>query len=136
MFAKNEAQPPWTNWIFEVSYLYWICNSKTIKTIKIGTNQHIDLLKFLFTEDSLKIKNGLELVFSQYFSYNFLIKIFLLQNYINWPNFITGLYLLTKLFSKMRFVFHVWTFDGFMTFGYLKKQNLIISRTKRAFKVK
>ena len=31
------------------------------KVIKISPNQHADLLRFLFTEDSLKIKKGLEL---------------------------------------------------------------------------
>ena len=49
------------NKIFEESYLYlyYICNSKTIK---ICPNQHADLLRFLFTEDSLKIEKGVELV--------------------------------------------------------------------------
>ena len=32
------------------------------KTIKIYRNQHVDLLRFIFIEDSLKIKKGLELV--------------------------------------------------------------------------
>ena len=38
------------------------------KTIKIYPNQHADLLRFLFTEDFLKIKKGLELVFRSHFS--------------------------------------------------------------------
>ena len=48
------------------------------KAIKIGPNQHADLLRFLFTEDSLKIKKGLELVSRPHFSYNFFIKNFIL----------------------------------------------------------
>ena len=75
-----------------------MCNSKTIQ---IFPNQYVDLLRFLFTEDSLKIKKFLELVFRSYFSYNFLIKMFLLQCYIKRPHFITRLYLLLKLFIKM-----------------------------------
>ena len=43
------------------------------KIIKICPNQHTELLKFLFTEDFLKIKKGLELV-SRPPSYIFLIK--------------------------------------------------------------
>ena len=40
--------------------------------------QHADLLKFLFTEDSLKIKKGLELVYRSHISQNFLRKFFFL----------------------------------------------------------
>ena len=58
-------------WNFEVSYLYQICNSKTIK---ICPNRHADLLRFLFTEDSLKTRKGLELISGN----NFLVKGFLL----------------------------------------------------------
>ena len=36
-----------------------MCNSKAIE---ISPNQHADLLRFLFIEDSLKITEGLELV--------------------------------------------------------------------------
>ena len=46
------------------------------KTIKICPNQHTDLLRFLFTGDSLKIKKGLELVSRSHFSSNFWIKNF------------------------------------------------------------
>ena len=42
----------------EEIYLYLICNSKAVE---ISTNQHAGLIRFLFTEDSLKIKQGLEL---------------------------------------------------------------------------
>ena len=51
------------------------------------SNEHAALLRFLFTEDSLILR-----------------KIFILY-YINWPNFITRLCLLLKLFSRMCFVF-------------------------------
>ena len=57
--------------MFEASYLYWICNSKAIE---ICPNQHADLLRIVFTEGSLKTKQGLELVCREHFSLNFLIK--------------------------------------------------------------
>ena len=37
------------------------------KTIKICENQHADLLRFFFTEGSLKMKKDLELVSRPYF---------------------------------------------------------------------
>ena len=48
-----------------------MCNSKATE---IRPDQHADLLGILFTEDSLKIKKGLELVSRPHFSYNFLLK--------------------------------------------------------------
>ena len=54
------------------------------------------------------------------FFVEFFDKNLLLQYYINWPNFITRLCLLPKLFSEICFVFHAWEFDDVMTFGYLK----------------
>ena len=45
---------------------------------KFSPNQLADLLRFLFTKISLKIKKGLELVFRPHFSNNFFINIFLL----------------------------------------------------------
>ena len=84
------------------------------KTIKICPNQHVDLLQFLFTEDYLKTKKGLEIVSRSHFSYNFLIKFF----YINWPNFTTRLCLLPKIFSKIHFVFPAWAFDHLMIYEY------------------
>ena len=48
-----------------------MCNSKAIT---ICPNQHADLLRILFTEDSLKIKKGLELVSTPNFSCDFLIR--------------------------------------------------------------
>ena len=65
MFAKNQAQILLENEIFEVSCLYWICNSKAFE---ICSNQHADLLRIVFIEDSLKIKKGLELVSRPHFS--------------------------------------------------------------------
>ena len=46
--------------------------AKLSKFVQIST----DLLRLLFTEDSLKIKKGLEPASRPYFSYKFLIKIF------------------------------------------------------------
>ena len=57
VFAKNEAKLLLENEIFEASWLCWICNSKAIK---ICPNQHADLLRIFFTENSLKIKKDLE----------------------------------------------------------------------------
>ena len=48
------------------------------KTMKIRPNQHTDLLRLLFTGDSLKIKKTLKLVSKPHFSYNFLIQNFIL----------------------------------------------------------
>ena len=48
------------------------------KLSKFYPNQYTNLLRFLFTEDFLKIKKGLELVFRPHFSYNFFKKNFLL----------------------------------------------------------
>ena len=79
-----------------------------------------DFLIFFFRQDFVKIKNDLELVFRPYFSDIFLIKTSFLFYYINWPNFITRLCLVPKLFSKMYFVFHAQTFDDIMKFEYLK----------------
>ena len=59
MFANNYAQLVLENEIFEASYLHWIYNSKAFE---ICPNQHADLLRIVFTEDSLKIKKGLGLV--------------------------------------------------------------------------
>ena len=73
MFAKNLAQLLLENEIFEASFLYWICNNIALK---ICPNQHADLLRILFTEDSLKIKKGLELVSRPYFSWNFFKKFY------------------------------------------------------------
>ena len=62
------------NNIFKATCLkYQICNTTTIQ---ICQNYHVYLLRFLYTEDSLKIKKGLELVSRPHFSYNFLIKSF------------------------------------------------------------
>ena len=105
------------NEIFEVNYLYQICNSKAIE---ICSNQHADLLRSLFTEDSLKIKKGLELVSRPHFSYNFYDKKLYFVILHKLAKFHQRLCLLPKVCSKMCFVFHVWAFDDVMTFEYLK----------------
>ena len=114
------------------SYLYLICYSKVIE---ICPNEYADLHRILFTEDSLKTKKDLELISSPHFSQIFLIKKFILYYYINWPNLITRLCFLPKLFNKVCFVFHACALDDVMTFEYLNCWNLIISRTKGAVKV-
>ena len=55
--------------------LYYIGNSKGFE---ICSNQHVDLYGIAFTEDSLKIKKGLELVSRPHFPNNFSIKNFIL----------------------------------------------------------
>ena len=82
------------------------------------------LLKFHFPVEavlnSLKAQKGLELVFRLQFLQNFLMKLFLLEDDINWSNFINRLCLLPKLFSKMHFLFYAQAFDGVMKFENLK----------------
>ena len=74
VFAKNLAKPLLENEIFEAIFLCYKCNSKATK---ISPNQYVGLHGFLFTENSLKIKKGLELASRLYFLYNFLIKNFI-----------------------------------------------------------
>ena len=84
-FWVCKAQPLLENEISETTYLI-----RNGKTIKISPKQPTDLLRFLFTEDSLKIKKVRNsfprcishIVFWQKFSF------VILQN---WPNFITRL---------------------------------------------
>ena len=64
------------NEIFEASYLYSICISETVK---ICPNEQTDLLRFLFADDSLKIKKGLE---GPRLQATFFIKIFNIYIYI------------------------------------------------------
>ena len=71
MFGKNEAQLLLENGIFEASCSYWTCN---IKAIAICPNQQADPLTIVFSDDSFKIKKGLELVSKSYFSQNFSMK--------------------------------------------------------------
>ena len=86
--------------------------------------------------NSLQTQKGLELVFRLYFLQNFLMKLFLLEHDINWPNYINRPCLLPKLFSKIYFWFYAQAFDDVIKFEHLKYQSLIFSRTKRAFEVK
>ena len=74
----------------------------------------------LQTSSIFEYQKVLELVSRPHFSQNFLIKIFLLYYYINWPNLIFRLCLLSKLFCKMCLVFHAWEFDGVITFDIWK----------------
>ena len=62
---------------------------------KLRPDQLAQLLRFLFTEDSLEIKKGFAFVIE------FFIKNLPLHYCINWPNFITRLCLLPKLIIKM-----------------------------------
>ena len=66
--------------------------------------------------------------------YSFLIDVFLLLCYINWPNFINRPHLLATLFSKICFFSYDQAFADAMKIEYLKFSNLIFLRTKRAFK--
>ena len=101
---------------------YYIFNRKTIK---ISPNQHATLPRFLFTEDSLKIKKGSELEFFYKKIYFLMLhELFKFHYQDYFPSY------------SIKYVFHVQAFDDVMTFEYLKIQNLIISRTKEAFEVK
>ena len=64
VFENEISQHLLENEIFEASYLYWICNSKAFE---ICSNHHAGLLRIVFTEDSLKIKKDLGLVFKPHF---------------------------------------------------------------------
>ena len=70
--------------------------------------------------NSLQTQRGLELVLRWQFLYNFLIKIFLQEYDINWPNFINRLCLISKLFSKFYFLFYTQALDDVIKSGYLK----------------
>ena len=115
--SKELSTTSLENEIFEANYWYYI---SVCKTIKLCPDLHTHFLRFLFIENYLKIKKGLEPVSRPYFSLNFLIKKFILYYYINWPKFITRLCLLPKLFSEMCFVFHALSFEDVMAFEYLK----------------
>ena len=54
----------------------------------------------------MQIQKGLELVFRLQFLQNFLMKLFLLENDINWPSFIDRMCLLPKLVSIMYFLLY------------------------------
>ena len=85
------------------------------KTIKICPNQLADFLRFHFSEDSLKIKMGLELVSRPYFLDNFLKKFsFAISDKL------AKFHYQTVFTCKMYFGFHAWAVDGVMTFEYLK----------------
>ena len=118
----------------EVSMLIWI----NFDSFAITYLRRL-LQKFHFSVvvvNSLETQKGLELVFRPHFLQNFLMKLFLLEYDINWPNYINRPCLLPKLFSKIYFWFYAQAFDDVIKFEHLKYQNLIFSRTKRAFEVK
>ena len=104
--------------------------AKLLKYVQIS---HADHLRFLFTEDSLKIRKGLELVSRSHFYYNFLIKFF-------WPNFITKLCLLPNLSVKYASCFslgiwwrhNIWIFKQ-LKFDFAKKENSFRSEIKNTF---
>ena len=66
-FVYVELSNSMENDFFEISWFYWICNSKNIK---LSQNQRADFLRFLTTKDPLKIKE-LELVSWPYVLQNF-----------------------------------------------------------------
>ena len=71
----------------QATYMRYVL-AKLSKFVQISTLTSPDF----FSEESLKIKKGLELVSRPNFSESFLIKNFLLEYCINWPNFITRLF--------------------------------------------
>ena len=64
----------------------------------------------------MQTQKGLELVFRLQFLQNFLMKLFLLENDINWPSFIDRMCLLLKLVSIMYFLLYAYVFDDVMKF--------------------
>ena len=85
----------------------------------------------------MQTEKGLELVFKLQFLYNFLIKFFLFQYDINWPNFINITECVYFPSNSLKCISGLnLAFDDFMEFEYLKFQNLIFSRTKKVFEVK
>ena len=100
--------------------------------MKTCPNQHGDL-RILFTEDSLKIKKGAGTSFQTTVSMEFFDKKF----------YFVILHKLTKFHYQTVYLpsysiicVSCLVFDDIITFEYLKSQNLIISRAKRAFEVK
>ena len=80
------------------------------KTIKICPSQHIDLFRCLFTKNSLKIKNGLEIVFRSHFSLKNLKNL----SFVILPKLEKFHYEIV-LHSKMCFMFHACAFDNVRT---------------------
>ena len=96
------AEPLLENEIFEESYFFQICNSRTIT---IYPNQHAYFLRFLFTENSLKIAKSPELVSRSNFSYIF-YKIFSLVILHKLAKFRYQTVFTSQVFSKTCFVLH------------------------------
>ena len=76
-----------------------------------------------FYRGIFKNKKRPETIFQATPFVEFFDKIFLLSYYTNWPSFITGLCLLSKLFSKIYSSFHAFAFDDVMKFKILKFKN-------------
>ena len=98
-----------------------ICVCKDLSTTSIGIcpNQHTDLLIFLFTGGSLKIKRGLELVSRPHF-FHFYDKKFSFVILHKLENFCYQTMFTSKFFGKMCSVFPAQAFDEVMIFEYLK----------------
>ena len=97
---------------------------------KLRPDQLAQLLRFLFTEDSLEIKKGFAFVIE------FFIKNFPLHYCINWPNFITRLCLLPKLIIKMCLLCvsrHNIRISEKLKFDCLKKEKSSWSEKKKHF---
>ena len=64
-------------------WFYWIHNSKTIK---ICQKQHAEVLRFLFIEDSFKIKKNINYIpghiFEEFFDGNFFLQYYITLHYI------------------------------------------------------
>ena len=88
--------------------------------------------QFPFYRGFFEIQKGPGTRFQASFSYIFFNKKFSCEIY-KLAKFHYQTLFTSKLFSKMCFVFHAQAFDDLMAFEYLKSQNLIISRMKRAF---
>ena len=116
VFAKNLAQLLLANKILKQTTCIRYVIAKLLQLSKSARRPS----QIPFYRGFFENQKGLELVFRSHFSQNFLINIFLLYYYINWPNFFTRLCLCPKLFSKMSFVVHALVFYEIMTFEYMK----------------
>ena len=103
-------QPQWKSEIFETRFVGYLGNSKTIKYVKIRMRTSPD---YFFFRELFKNKKGPTTSFKAAFFIEFFDKILLIfryyiliRHYIYWPNFITKLCLLLKLFGKMYFLMH------------------------------
>ena len=118
MFTKNSAQPLLENEIFEAIYFYQICNSKALK---ISPNLHADLLRFIFTGDSLRIKQGPGTSFQVTFFIKFSDRIFYFVMLLKLAKFNYQTVFISQVIQQNMFcVSCLGIFDDVMTFEYLK----------------